>query len=75
MTPERMREVAHDVCDYADTHGYPRDKDVDEIVEDMRYVMEFNCPELLLYLYDFIDCDLGVIYDEITEVCEAAQQY
>lgn len=73
MSPERMRKIAQDVCDYADAHGYPRDKDVDEIVEDMQYVMKFKCPELLIYLYDFIDCDYGKVFDEIEEIVDAVQ--
>ena len=63
-----MYEIAQAVCDYADEHGYARDKDVDEIVEDLEFVFEFECPDEVIYLYDFIDYDRGPVMDMIDSI-------
>lgn len=68
ITDERMRYIAQAVCDYADAHGYARDKDVDEIVEDLEFVFEFECPDEVIYLYDFIDYDSGPIWNLVSSV-------
>ena len=68
MTYDRMREIAQAVCDYADEHGYARDKDVDEIVEDLESVWETGALERVTYLFEYIDYDSGEIWDLVASV-------
>lgn len=72
MTDERMRKIAQDVCDYADACGYPRDKGVDEVADDIWFAVEFGAPDVVRYLYDYIGCEEGPMWDEVQEVRDAA---
>ena len=72
MSPERMCKIAQDVCDYADVHGIPRDKEVDEVAEDIEFAIEFGAPDVVRYLYDYIGCEEGAMWDEVQEVRDAA---
>ena len=60
-----IRRVAHNVCEYADLHGYTRDKNEDEIISDLEFVFECECPEEVLYLYEYIGYDSGVVMNMI----------
>ena len=67
MTDERIYEIAQDVCDYADAHGIPRDKDVDEIVADIEFALEYECLDELNYLFEYIDHE-DELWDEVVEI-------
>ena len=69
MSPERIREIAQDVCNYADAHDIFRDKEVDEIVEDIEFVIEYECPEEVIYLFEYIDYDSHAdVYEDVKSI-------
>lgn len=70
MTEDEIRRIAYDVCAYADANGIVRDKSEDEIVEDIKFVLEYECPEEVIYLYEYIDYD-SEMWDEVTSIWRA----
>lgn len=82
MTKERMRYIAETVCAYADAHGYPRNRTVETVIDDLDFVNETGALEGVTYLYDFIDYDdgeIGALVDsvwddnDVVKECKAAR--
>ena len=68
MSKDRMRYIAQAVTDYAEEHGYPHPKSVDEIVEDLEFVEWSGGLEEVLYLFEYIGYDSGEIWDLVESV-------